>query len=264
MSRPFGPQVKPFGPPARAASTKTDSFPSFSTLATRARMVSQKTMVPSGKAIGPSVPCNVTPGSPCPGTFAMTTSIFVPPLTTPGISSATVSVGGTSGVPWPRPWLDAAAEPKRDTAARIISVRLMDCVLQCLTLYARLVSPVKVLQPDLHERVRDRDGVRFGRRAKTEHVHISRSCVNQVDACDAEMFIVGEDVRLGSRHAEPEKAVLGIVTIASGAVDENVDSLFGCDGCALRVVPRPGSVHADIVIVSGQRVLLSGPPMFTP
>src|SRR5688572_21224278 len=131
MSRPFGPQVKPFGPPARAASTKTDSFPSFSTLATRARMVSQNTIVPSGRAIGPSVPCNVTPGSPCPGTFAMTTSIFVPPLTTPGMSSAMVSVGGASGVlVWLCPWLNAAEDPRRDTAARMISVHLMDFALQ--------------------------------------------------------------------------------------------------------------------------------------
>src|SRR5262245_60033934 len=107
-------------------------FPVFSILATRPKIVSQKTIVPSGKAIGPSVPCNVTPGSPCPATFAMTTSIFVPALMTPAISSAIVSVGGTSGMlAWPCPWLNAA-EPKSDTAARIVGVHLMACALQCL------------------------------------------------------------------------------------------------------------------------------------
>ena len=73
----------------------------------------------------------------------MTTSSFVPPLMTPAISSAMVSVGGTSGaLTWPCPWLNAAAELKRerDTAARIIGVHLMDGALQCLRLYARLVS----------------------------------------------------------------------------------------------------------------------------
>src|SRR2546427_13174864 len=53
----------------------------------------------------------------------MTTCILVPPLMTPGISFAIVSVAGDSAaLVWPCSWPDAVMEIKRDTRVRIIDL----------------------------------------------------------------------------------------------------------------------------------------------
>src|SRR6185369_17656977 len=79
----------PLAPPV--FSRKTDTAPLGSILMVRFAVVSEKITLPSGSAIGPSLPLKPS----------LITCTGAPAATTPGIAGATVSVGGGGGAPRP-------------------------------------------------------------------------------------------------------------------------------------------------------------------
>ena len=99
-------------------SRNVENLPALSILMTRFALISEKITLPSGNAIGPSVPLSPS--------FSSCT--FVPPLTTPGMSGATVSVAGGSGAA-PRPCAATSIEPAHIAIARVTVVNLMPSIL---------------------------------------------------------------------------------------------------------------------------------------
>src|ERR1700674_3916025 len=90
------------------------TFPSLSTLATPPAVVIRT--LPSAKPTPPSEPLNPY----------LTTSIFVPAATTPGIFGVTLSVAGGGWVCPPRPWANAVTHQRAQNIRRKVPFDLID------------------------------------------------------------------------------------------------------------------------------------------